>query len=87
MPRRSFLVLWLIILPFAFIAALGWYSVPLCIVVGYELLGYEASFLSQTNQQQSDSGSFTVAVLDISQTQDLILQEVGAEIENPFTSR
>ncbi|BDA50683.1 probable group 1 truncated hemoglobin GlbN at C-terminar half [Coccomyxa sp. Obi] len=38
---RAFLVLWLLILPLAFISTLHWYSIPLCILVGYELLGYE----------------------------------------------
>ncbi|BDA50682.1 probable UPF0187 protein sll1024 at N-terminal half [Coccomyxa sp. Obi] len=38
---RAFLVLWLLILPLAFISTLHWYTIPLSILVGYELLGYE----------------------------------------------
>ena len=40
---RAFLVLWLLILPLAFVSTLHWYSIPLSILIGYELLGYEVS--------------------------------------------
>ena len=43
--HRAFLVLWLLFLPAAFVAALGWYAIPISIAIGYELLGYEVGSL------------------------------------------
>lgn len=39
--RRAFLILWLCFLPVAQVTTLGWYTIPICIAIGYELLGYE----------------------------------------------
>lgn len=44
---------WLLLVPFAFVAGLGFVAIPISLVIGYELLGYE---------------------------------EVGVDIENPFTA-
>ncbi|EIE20420.1 UPF0187-domain-containing protein [Coccomyxa subellipsoidea C-169] len=38
---RAFLILWLCFLPVAQVTTLGWYTIPISIAVGYELLGYE----------------------------------------------
>ncbi|BDA51165.1 UPF0187 protein YneE [Coccomyxa sp. Obi] len=38
---RSFMVLWLLGLPFAFVVSLSWWNLIVCVVVGYELLGFE----------------------------------------------
>ncbi|KAK9902842.1 hypothetical protein WJX75_008328 [Coccomyxa subellipsoidea] len=38
---RSFMVLWLMGLPFAFVVSLSWWNLIVCAVVGYELLGFE----------------------------------------------
>ena len=35
------MVLWLLTLPFAFLPALGLWTIALCAVVGYQLLGFE----------------------------------------------
>lgn len=32
---RSFILLWLLGLPFAFVSSLGWWSILVCTVVGY----------------------------------------------------
>ncbi|KAK9813023.1 hypothetical protein WJX72_007657 [[Myrmecia] bisecta] len=38
---RAFLVLWLALLPFIFIVQMGYWAILICIVIGYELLGFE----------------------------------------------
>jgi hypothetical protein len=38
---RSFIALWLLMLPFGFIATLGPWTIPFCIIVGYQILGFE----------------------------------------------
>jgi putative membrane protein len=38
---RSFVVLWLAALPFAFLPTIGPWSVLICAVVAYQLLGFE----------------------------------------------
>ncbi|EIE19862.1 UPF0187-domain-containing protein [Coccomyxa subellipsoidea C-169] len=38
---RSFMVLWFLGLPFAFVVSLSWWNLIVCVVVGYELLGFE----------------------------------------------
>lgn len=38
---RSFLVLWLGALPFIFAPEMHWWAIGVCIVVGYQLLGFE----------------------------------------------
>ena len=42
---RAFLVTWLLLVPFAFVAGLGFVAIPTSLVIGYELLGYEASHI------------------------------------------
>ncbi|CAL5222001.1 g4289 [Coccomyxa viridis] len=51
-PMPAFIGVWLMILPLAFVVRLSWYTIPLSLLVGYELLGFE---------------------------------EMGVEIENPFS--
>ena len=38
---RAFLILWLMLLPVAFVTTLAWYAIPVSMLIGYELLGYE----------------------------------------------
>ena len=38
---RSFLVLWLAALPFIFAPEMHWWAIGVCVVVGYQLLGFE----------------------------------------------
>lgn len=38
---RSFLMLWLLILPWIFLGSYGWYSIIFCIAVGYGVMGIE----------------------------------------------
>lgn len=39
--HRSFLVLWLAALPFIFAPEMHWWAIGVCVVVGYQLLGFE----------------------------------------------
>ena len=38
---RSFLVLWLAVLPFVFAPEMHWFAIGVCMVIGYQLLGFE----------------------------------------------
>ncbi|KAK9813169.1 hypothetical protein WJX72_010064 [[Myrmecia] bisecta] len=38
---RAFLLLWLALLPFVFVVTMDYWAIPVCIVIGYELLGFE----------------------------------------------
>lgn len=41
MCHRSFLVLWLAALPFIFAPEMHWWAVGVCVLIGYQLLGFE----------------------------------------------
>lgn len=43
---RSFLFLWLLILPLSFVTTLNWYAIPISILIAYELLGCEVNSVS-----------------------------------------
>lgn len=89
-PRRSFMLLWLLGLPFAFVSTLGWWSILVCFVVGYgkpsdqlrngpDMHQLGPALLRQT------SGMSPQALTPCSAPAELLgFETIGVEVENPF---
>jgi predicted membrane chloride channel (bestrophin family) len=77
------MVLWLLGLPFAFVVTLGWWSIIVCTVVGYELLGFETIGVEIENPFGRDYNDLPLDAVSLhaSNAHQMLLRE-----HNRFTS-